>query len=98
MLTSGDRVSWEDHGPLDIRKTNGEPLDEGPYGTPTVWIEKGKWYLFYERNAAGIWLAESREQKTWTNVQDEPVIRPGPESYDLFGGAVNLTIRHECMY
>ncbi|HEX7014753.1 MAG TPA: glycosylase [Cyclobacteriaceae bacterium] len=98
MLTSTDRVTWKDHGPLDIRKADGEPLDEGPYGTPTVWIERGTWYLFYERNDAGIWLAESRDQKTWTNVQDEPVIRPGPEPYDYYGVAVNQIVKYEGKY
>jgi predicted GH43/DUF377 family glycosyl hydrolase len=98
MLTSTDRVTWKDHGPLDIRKANGEPLDEGPYGTPTVWIERGTWYLFYERNDSAIWLAQSRDRAKWTNVQDEPVIRPGPEPYDKYGVAVNQIIRHNGKY
>src|SRR3970282_95465 len=46
MLTSHDRVNWKEYGPLDIRKVNGSPIDNGPYGTPTVWIEDGVWYLF----------------------------------------------------
>ncbi|MDA0193572.1 MAG: hypothetical protein O2951_00740 [Bacteroidetes bacterium] len=35
-LTSTDRINWTDHGPLDIRYTDGSPLSEGPYGTPTA--------------------------------------------------------------
>ena len=49
MLTSKDRVTWEEQGSLDIRLTSGKPLSPGPYGTPTVWVEGPTWYLFYER-------------------------------------------------
>ncbi|MEX2569291.1 MAG: glycosylase [Cyclobacteriaceae bacterium] len=98
LLTSEDRINWENHGFLDIRQTNGNPLSKGPYGTPTAWYEEGIWYLFYERNDQGIWLATSKDLQVWTNVQDEPVITMGPEEYDKFGVAVNQLIEHEGYY
>jgi predicted GH43/DUF377 family glycosyl hydrolase len=73
-------------------------LTPGPYGTPTVFIEKGVWYLFYERNDDGIWVATSTDLKVWKNLQDEPVIRKGPEPYDKFGVAVNQIIRYGDYY
>lgn len=97
-LTSTDRIHWEDHGSLDIRQTNGDPLTPGPYGTPTVWIEGDTWYLFYERNDLGIWLATSKDLEVWTNVQDEPVLEMGPEEYDKYGVAMNQVIKHDGLY
>ena len=94
MLTSEDKVNWTDRGDLDIRKTDGSPISPGPYGTPTVYIEDGVWHLFYERDDLGIWLATSKDLKKWTNVQDEPVIRRGPEAYDRHGVALNQVIRY----
>ena len=32
-----------------------------PCGTPTVWIENGVWYLFYEWNDKGVWLAKTND-------------------------------------
>lgn len=98
MLTSSDRIHWKDHGSLDIRYVNGEPLSKGPYGTPTVWLEDDIWYLFYERGDLGIWLATSTDLKVWTNKQDEPVIQIGPEEYDKYGVAVNQIIKHKDRY
>ncbi|MEZ5043899.1 MAG: hypothetical protein R2828_28645 [Saprospiraceae bacterium] len=97
-LTSTDRIHWTDHGSLDIRLVNGEPLSEGPYGTPTVWFEDNTWYLFYERNDLGIWLATSDDLAVWTNVQDDPVIQMGPEAYDKYGLAVNQIIKYKGWY
>jgi hypothetical protein len=97
-LTSTDRIHWTDHGSLDIRTSNGSPLSEGPYGTPTVWRENGTWYLFYERNDLGIWLATSGDLNVWTNIQDDPVIKMGPEAYDQFGLAINQIIKYQGWY
>ncbi|MBC8767456.1 glycosylase [Arenibacter sp. BSSL-BM3] len=97
-LTSTDRIHWTDHGSLDMRNANGSPLSKGPYGTPTVWRENDTWYLFYERNDLGIWLATSKDLKVWTNVQDEPVINMGPEEYDQYGVAVNQIIKYKGWY
>lgn len=97
-LTSNDGIHWTDQGDLDIRQTNGKPLSKGPYGTPTIWIEGDVWYLLYERNDDAIYLAKSTDQKVWTNVQDEPVIKRGPEPYDQFGLALNQVIRYRGHY
>lgn len=94
LLTSRNKIKWDDHGSLVIRQTNGEPLTPGPYGTPTVITDGDTWHLFYERNDQGIWHATSADLKEWKNVQDEPVITMGPESYDKFGVAMNQIIRH----
>jgi beta-1,2-mannobiose phosphorylase / 1,2-beta-oligomannan phosphorylase len=98
LLTSEDKIHWEDHGSLSITYAKGEPLSAGPYGTPTAWIENDTCYLFYERNDEAIWLAFSTDFKTWTNVQDDPVLKPGPEKYDKHGVAVNQVIKYNDLY
>ena len=98
LLSSADGLKWRREGPLDIRYVDGRPLSDGPYGTPTAWFEDGTWHLFYERKDEGIWLARSRDLKVWTNVQDEPVLSPGPEPYDRLMIALNQVIRHEGRY
>ena len=98
LLTSLDRIHWKERGPLDIRQVNGEPISKGAYGTPTVWLEDGVWYLFYERGDLGIWLATSRDHKVWTNQQDDPVIRIGPEVYDQYGLAMDQIIKYKGKY
>ena len=97
-MTSTDKIHWSNHGALDIRTSNGEKLSAGPYGTPTVWHENNLWYLFYERNDEGIWLATSTDLVTWMNLQDDPVIYKGPEAYDKFGVALNQIVKHEGIY
>jgi predicted GH43/DUF377 family glycosyl hydrolase len=77
---------------------DGSPISDGPYGTPTVWVENGIWYLFYERGDLGIWVATSGDRKVWTNVQDDPVITMGPEAYDKYGVAVNKVIKYKDFY
>ena len=91
-LTSLDGVHWTDYKQIDVRKSDGNPIDEGPYGTPTLFFDKGMWYLFYERGDRGVWLATSKDRKIWTNVQDEPIIKRGPESYDRYAIALNQVI------
>lgn len=98
LLTSTDKIHWKEQGPLDIRQVNGTPLSPGPYGTPAAWFEGGKWHLLYERGDLGIWLAGSEDLKTWTNVQDEPVLVPGPEPYDQYGVAVNQVVKRNGIY
>ncbi len=53
LLTSRDRVHWERQGTLDIRLADGRPIPEGPFGTPTAWLENGSWHLFYEPRRCG---------------------------------------------
>lgn len=100
LLTSKDKVNWARVGTLDIRKADGTPIDDGPYGTPTAWLEDGKWKLFYERRDAGIWIAApiSDDLKAWKNIQDEPVMVPGPEEYDRKYIAVNQILKHKGRY
>ena len=92
-LTSKDGIQWQEHGPVDIRYADGEPLTPGPYGTPCAWGENGKWHLFYERKDQGIWLAASTNGTTWVNVQDAPVISIGVEPYDKYAVALNQVVK-----
>lgn len=93
LLTSTDKIHWTEQGNLDIRYTNGKPLSAGAYGTPAAWLENGQWWLFYERGDLGIWVATSTDLKTWTNVQDDPVIAMGPEPYDKAQVAMNQIVK-----
>jgi hypothetical protein len=63
-----------------------------------VIIEKGTWYLFYERDDRGIWLATSKDHTIWKNVQDDPVIKMGPDLYDQFAVAMNQVIKYKGLY
>jgi predicted GH43/DUF377 family glycosyl hydrolase len=98
LLTSKDRVHWSEQGPLDVRQANGKPLSAGAYGTPVLWIEGRDWYLFYERGDRAVWLARSADRRVWTNVQDEPVLVPGPEPYDRCGIAMDQVIKYQGRY
>lgn len=98
QLVSNDGKHWTDLGRLDIRRVNGSPIADGPRGTPTVWHENGKWYLFYERGDRGVWLATSPDRNLWTNVQDDPVIPLGPELYDSQAVALNQIIKRGNWY
>jgi beta-1,2-mannobiose phosphorylase / 1,2-beta-oligomannan phosphorylase len=98
LLKSTNGRTWIDQGALDIRKRGGKPIEPGPYGTPTLWFENGTWYLYYERGDQGIWLAVSKDQKTWINVQDEPVITMGPEAYDKTAVALNQVVKRGDWY
>lgn len=97
LLISDDGIHWEEQGDLVIQKTNGDTIP-GPYGTPTVWIEDGKWYLIYEVNDSAVWLAVSDDRKTWKNVSDEPILKPGPEKYDQAAIAVNQVVKYKEKY
>ena len=97
-LTSTDRVTWTEQGPLDIRKVDGSPIPPGPRGTPAVFVEGDTWYLFYERGDRGVWLATSKDQKVWTNVQDEPVMAMGPDAYDQYAVAFDQVFKRDGVY
>lgn len=98
LLTSPDGVRWTERGPLDVRRVDGSPIAPGPYGTPTVWVEDGTWYLFYERGDRGVWLATSKDRRVWTNVRDEPVLAMGPEPYDRHAVALNQVVKRDGVY
>jgi len=97
LMTSDDGIRWQELGDLTLLTTTGDTVP-GPYGTPVVWIEEGQWYLFYERNDLGIWLAKSDDKLTWTNIQDEPVLPLGPDRYDLYAVAANQIVKHNGRY
>lgn len=97
LLTSPDGIQWKEQGDLTIINTAGEIIP-GPYGTPTVWVEDGKWHLFYEHDDLGIWLAQSEDKITWKNVQDEPVLKLGPEKYDIGAVAADQLVKYEGKY
>lgn len=92
LLESTDGRKWKSLGPLDVRQVSGERIPPGPLGTPTAMMHDGRWYLFYERRDAGIWLATSSDMKVWTNVSDEPVLSLGPGEYDRLMIALNQVI------
>jgi hypothetical protein len=100
MLTSKDGVDWIWKGRLDVRTADGKRPVEGPVGTPTVWIENDVWYLFYEQLDKGVWLAKTCDvdSRKWTNVQDDPVIVPGPAAYDKEMIALNQIIKYKNAY
>lgn len=98
LLTSADGINWKRQGSLDVRRTDGRPIQPGPYGTPTAWFENGTWHLLYERGDRGIWLATSKDMQVWTNVRDEPVLRPGPGHYDRKLIALNQIVKHGGRY
>ncbi|MEZ5103519.1 MAG: hypothetical protein R2757_03405 [Draconibacterium sp.] len=97
LLTSPDGLDWTEQGDITILTTKGDTI-AGPYGTPTVWIENGKWYLFYERNDMAIWLAKSEDKLTWTNVQDDPVLPLGPDQYDIGAVAADQVVKYNGKY
>lgn len=98
LLTSADGVKWERVGRLDVRLAGGEPIPDGPYGTPAALRAGGRWLLFYERSDKGVWLAASDDLKVWRNVRDEPVLVPGPGAYDKDMIAVNQIVKHGGRY
>ncbi|MHA8059842.1 glycosylase [Aquirufa beregesia] len=98
LLISTNKTDWKELGNLKITKTNGQPIDKGVFGTPCVIVAKGIYYLFYERDDLGIWLAKSINLIDWVNVQDHPVLEMGPEAYDLYGVAMNQVIYHQGYY
>jgi hypothetical protein len=97
LLTSPDGISWQEQGDLVILDSTGNPIIP-PYGTPVLWIENEKWFLFYERNDNGIWLATSEDLITWRNVRDDAVIQKGPEAYDEGAVAANQVIKDKGIY
>ena len=97
LLTSPDGIHWQEQGDLVILTTMGDTIP-GPYGTPSVWIENGQWYLFYERDDMAIWLAKSDDKLIRTNVQDQPVLPLGPEKYDIGAVAADQVIKYKGKY
>jgi beta-1,2-mannobiose phosphorylase / 1,2-beta-oligomannan phosphorylase len=100
LLTSSDGLDWKWEGELDVRTADGKTTAKRPCGTPTVFVENGTWYLFYEWQDKGVWLAKTTNPKSrvWTNVQDEAVLCTGPAEYDRDMIATNQVIKHGDAY
>jgi hypothetical protein len=100
MLTSKNGVDWKWEGQLDIRMADGRTPAQRPCGTPTIWIDGGTWYLFYEWKDQGVWLARSADpmSRVWINVQNEPVLSLGPAEYDKEMIALNQIIKYRGAY
>lgn len=97
LLTSTDGIHWESRGDLTIQSVAGDTIP-APYGTPTIYIKDGIWHLFYERVDAAIWVATSVDKLHWRNIQDEPVLIPGPEDYDKGAVAANQIVEFDGKY
>ncbi|MFM8734256.1 MAG: hypothetical protein ACKOC8_03570, partial [Pirellulales bacterium] len=98
LLVSRAGRDWRPCGPLDIRLASDVRIPDGPRGTPAVWLENGTWHLFYERRDEGVWLATSRDLRTFRNVHDEPVLGCGPEVYDRHGVAFDQIVKFRGRY
>lgn len=97
LLISDDGINWNEKGDLVILTEKGDPIS-GPYGTPSIIIEDGKWYLIYERNDEALWLATSIDKINWTNIQDEPILTKGPQDYDKGAVACNQVVKFKGKY
>jgi predicted GH43/DUF377 family glycosyl hydrolase len=97
LLTSTDGIHWQRQGNLTFRNSEGIPAS-GIYGTPTAWFEDGRWYLFYEKMDLGVWISRSRDLRDWTNVQEDPVLIPGPDTYDNRMIALNQIVKYKGRY
>lgn len=100
MLTSKNGTDWKWEGELDVRLADGKRAAPKPCGTPAVWVENDVWYLFYEWLDKGVWLATTKAplSRVWTNVRDEPVLRPGPTAYDKEMIAADQIIKYGDAY
>ncbi|HVT26500.1 MAG TPA: hypothetical protein VHE81_00645 [Lacipirellulaceae bacterium] len=100
MLTSKNGIEWNWQGELDVRLADGKHPAPKPCGTPTVCVDDDKWYLFYEYLDRGAWLATTKDpmSRVWTNVQNGPVLRPGPGQYDKDLIAIDQIIKYRGIY
>jgi hypothetical protein len=100
MLTSKNGTDWKWEGELDVRLADGKSEAPKPCGTPTVWIEHGVWYLYYEVGDKGVWLASTKDPmlRVWINVQDEPVLSLGPSAYDKDMIAIDQIMKYGNAY
>jgi len=100
MYTSRNGIDWKWEGQLEVRLADGKRLAPRPCGTPTIWIEGNRWYLYYELLDKGVLLATTKEplNRIWINVQDDPVLSPGPGAYDKDLIAVDQIIKHGSAY
>jgi hypothetical protein len=100
LLTSKNGIDWKWIGPLDVRKSIGKEMSRRPCGTPTVWVEDNIWFLMYEWMDKGVWLATTKDPMSliWCDVQEKPVLSPGPGTYDKEMIAVNQVLKYKGVY
>jgi len=99
LFDSADGLAWQSRGPIDVRDTRGQPLPARTRrGTPTLFVTAGLYYLYYELDDAGIWLARSRDLVSWVNVQDQPVLTLGPGPEDDLQVTLNQIVVHRGRY
>ena len=55
-------------------------------------------YTAYNKKDAQLCLATSKDLKVWRNVQDEPVLKPGPGDHDKDLIALNQVVKHKGRY
>lgn len=79
LYTSQDLVTWEDKGP--VLNPSPEEWDSQDVSSPTIIIENGTWYMFYEGRGSGLYdhpgaigLATSSDGITWSKDENNPII------------------------
>lgn len=89
LYTSQDLVTWEDRGPVLNPSPNA--WDNKDVSSPTIIIENGIWYMFYEGRGSGsfehwgaIGIATSTDGITWTKHENNPIVTPfgGPYRFN----------------
>lgn len=95
-MSSRDGLRWQPRGPVTITSADGaERSSRG--ATPTVYVERGTWYLFYQ-GTEGVLLAAGRRPGAFRNVKDEPILRPGKAAHEKTRVAVDHVIKHRGAY
>ncbi len=105
LLTSKDRVNWEEHGSILIYDPDGTPIADpakqtSHAGTPVLLKIENIWYLFFERSDEAVWMATSTDPipLKWTKIQKAPVLSPGPGEYDNVAVAADIIVKIEGKY
>ena len=76
LYTSTDRIKWDSHGKIKILEPDGA-ISKLKAGSPVLFYDEGQWYLFYEDDDRGVWLATTADPfGEWKNVSREAVLEP----------------------
>lgn len=82
LCWSSDLLKWEVGEPI-LRAEDGAPWEQGGLYKPCLLERDGTYYLFYNAKAKGrgpveqTGVATSKDLKTWTRYQDNPVLPVG---------------------